>query len=275
MKRFLYLICMLVVAMGCKEVFITPPQSLLNASFYNSITKSSISPVIVLHGLGNDGILYKDTAAGNALFPLNPKQDSTQFIIWFDSKADSITFIDTVTQRYASVETGLYYDYKLLKVRYTHNRIDSIKITDNLVSTKWNENIKIYIRPLQSFLWASFYNSETSQPISPVISVHEVGSTILLKNKIASPNVLLPLTIKDTTRYIISFDSKDDSLTFIQKTTKIEATPVSSAYYVYKLLSVKFTHNSIDSIIITDSLVTTNWNENIKLYLHNLPVSGN
>jgi len=269
---------MLIVATACKEVFVAPPQALLKVSFLNSVTKIAIKPVITLQGLDRDSFLYKNNnSIDNALFPLKPNKDTTttNYIIWIDAEADSITFIHTSTLRTASVETGFYYDYELLSVKYTHHRIDSLKITDSLVTTKWNENIKLYIRPLQSFLLASFYNSQTDQPISPVISVQEVKSTTLLKNKIPSTNVLLPLTITDTTRYIITFNSKADSLTFIQKTTKIEATLESSSYYVYKLLSVKFTHNSIDSIKITDSLVTTKWNENIKLYINPLSVSGN
>lgn len=278
MKRFLYLICMLIVATACKEVFVAPPQSLLKASFFNSVTKSAMTPVITLLGLGNDSFLYKNNnSIDNALFPLKANKDTTttSFIIWFDAEADSITFIHKSTQRSASVETGFYYDYELLSAKYTHHRIDSLTITDSQVSTKWNENVKLYIRPLQSILWSSFYNSATGQPISPVYTVKAVGSAKPLKNQVTSSKVLLPLTLKDTTRYIISFNSIADSLTFIHKTTKIEATLESSAYYVYKLLSVRFTNNNIESIKITDSLVTTKWNENIKLYLHNMPVSGN
>jgi hypothetical protein len=46
------------------------------------------------------------------------------------------------------METGFYYEYKLQSVRFTQNRIDSVEIIDSLVTTKWNENIKLYIHPL-------------------------------------------------------------------------------------------------------------------------------
>ena len=46
------------------------------------------------------------------------------------------------------METGFYYEYKLDTIEFTHNRLDSIKIIDSLVTIKWNENIKLYIRPL-------------------------------------------------------------------------------------------------------------------------------
>ena len=274
MKRFLYLVCMLIVAMACKEIFQAPPKALLLATFYNSFTKQSMSPIVTVLGVGRDSLLNKQQPLLNVLLPLT-NQDSTRYIIWLDSKADSITLVHKTTQRYASVETGFYYDYKLLSVKFTHNSIDSLKIIDSLVTTKWNENIKLYIHPLQSLLLAKFYNSQTGKAISPVITIHEVGSKTLLKDKKPSPNVLLPLSIKDTTRYIILFDSKPDSLIFIHKTTKIDATVDRASYYEYKLLSVRFTHTSIDSLKIINNLVTIKWNENIKLYIHPLPVSGN
>ena len=56
---------------------------------------------------------------------------------------------------------------------------------------------------------------------------------------------------------------------------KIDATVDRASYYEYKLLSVRFTHTSIDSLKIINNLVTIKWNENIKLYIHPLPVSGN
>ena len=147
MKRFLYLICMLIVATACKEVFEAPPQALLLATFYNSSTNKAMSPVVTVQGVGRDSLLNDEESRDNVLFPLTIK-DTTRYIIWLDSKADSITFIHQATQKYASVETGFYYEYKLLSVRFTNTRIDSLIIVDSLVTTKWNENIKLYIQPL-------------------------------------------------------------------------------------------------------------------------------
>jgi len=81
------------------------------------------------------------------LLPMTIK-DTTRFIIWLDSKSDSITFVHETTRKYDSMETGFYYEYKLQSVRFTQNRIDSVEIIDSLVTTKWNENIKLYIHPL-------------------------------------------------------------------------------------------------------------------------------
>ena len=148
MKRFLYLICILLVGTACKEVFEAPPQALLLASFYNSTaTNKAMSPRITLQGVGFDNILYRDTIRPNMLLPLTIN-DTTRYIIWLDSKRDSLTFVHETTLKYASMESGFYYEYKLRLVKFTQNRIDSVEITDSLVTTKWNENIKLYIHPL-------------------------------------------------------------------------------------------------------------------------------
>lgn len=147
MKRFLYLIGFLLLAASCKEVFEAPPQSFLLASFYNSETDRGMSPVIMVQGVGAEGLLIGDTAISRILLPLTSR-DTTRYVVWLDSTSDSLTFIHQTTQKYASAETGFYYEYKLLAVEHTQNRIDSIRITDSLVTTKWNENIKLYIHPL-------------------------------------------------------------------------------------------------------------------------------
>ena len=147
MKRFIVPILMLIIIMGCKEVFVAPPQSLLLATFYNSTTKLAMSPLVRVQGVGLDYPLFNDTATNNVLFPLTNK-DTTRFILWLDSKSDSLTFTHKTTKKYASVEMGFYYEYKLLSVRYTRNRIDTVIIKDSLVTTKWHENIKLYLHPL-------------------------------------------------------------------------------------------------------------------------------
>ncbi len=147
MKRVLYLIFILMVVSACKEVFEAPPQSLLQASFYHSETKKPVSPVITVLGVGIDSLWVDETAMTEVLLPMTIK-DTTRFIIWLDSKSDSITFVHETTRKYDSMETGFYYEYKLQSVRFTQNRIDSVEIIDSLVTTKWNENIKLYIHPL-------------------------------------------------------------------------------------------------------------------------------
>jgi hypothetical protein len=147
MKQFLYLIGILIVVTACKEVYEAPPQAMLQASFYNSTTNKPVSSQATVQGIGLDSLLVYETSINEVLLPLTVK-DTTHYIIWFDSKSDFITFIHETTLKYASMESGFYYEYKLRSVGFTQNRIDSVEIIDSLVTTKWHENIKLYIHPL-------------------------------------------------------------------------------------------------------------------------------
>jgi hypothetical protein len=147
MKRIANLIFILFVVAACKEVFEAPPQSLLQASFLNSVTKATISPKITAWGAGHENLWVEDTVLQDILLPLS-ENDTTSYLISFDKTIDTVTFIHETTPKYASMESGFFYEYKLNSIDFTHNRIDSIQIIDSLVTQKWHENIKLYIRPL-------------------------------------------------------------------------------------------------------------------------------
>ncbi len=149
MKRFFILISFLITFAACKEVFVAPPKALLQASLLNTSTKAAISSSVSAWGIGREVSLVADSTLEKILFPLT-KGDTTYFVITFDSVVDTLTFFHETTREYDSMESGFYYDFKLDSIAFTHNRIDSIAISDSLVTTKWHENIKLYIRPLSA-----------------------------------------------------------------------------------------------------------------------------
>lgn len=126
-----------------------PPQAFLKASFVNSSTNKAITSKVSVLGIGLDSLWISETSTNEIMLPLSTN-DKTNFLISFDALNDTVTFFHETTQKYASMETGFYYDYKLRSIHYTHNRIDSIKIIDSLVTNIWHENIKLYIRPLSA-----------------------------------------------------------------------------------------------------------------------------
>lgn len=147
MKRIIYLIFILLGVTACKEVFEAPPQALLKATLMNSTTNKSIESIVTSRGVGLDSLFYSKTNLSEILLPLSAK-DTTSFHISFDSTIETISLTHSTSMKYASMESGFYNEYKLLKVDFSRNRIDSILITDSLVTKTWHENIKIYIRPL-------------------------------------------------------------------------------------------------------------------------------
>jgi len=146
MKRILYLILILAAATACREVFEAPPQALLKATLLNSANSESVKPVVTVFGIGLDSLFYKEESLSELILPLSPN-DTTRFVISFDSTIDTVTFVHETTMKYASMESGFYYEYKLRNIGFTINKIDSILITDSLVTKTWHENIKLYIHP--------------------------------------------------------------------------------------------------------------------------------
>jgi hypothetical protein len=146
MKRFINLILVLILLNACKEVYEIPPQAFLQASFLNSSTNAAVSQKVTVWGSGQEFLWIKDTLLQKISLPLS-SNDTTSFVISIDSKIDTITFIHQTMQKFDSMESGFYFEYKLQSIDYTTNQIDSILITDSLVTKKWNENIKLYLTP--------------------------------------------------------------------------------------------------------------------------------
>jgi hypothetical protein len=146
MKQTLYLILLLMAATACKEVYEAPPQALLEATIQNSTTGGTTTPTISIRGIGIEPYLFKDTTLSVLDLPLSANSESA-FLITFDSINDTITFTHDTSIKYASMESGFYSEYKLRRIDFSKNRIDSILITDSLVTKTLHENIKLYIHP--------------------------------------------------------------------------------------------------------------------------------
>jgi hypothetical protein len=79
---------------------------------------------------------------------LSPLQDSSRWILQADSAfspIDTLTFFYTRNLKFISNACGYSYDYTISRVVATSRNLDSVKITNNLVTTKAGvENVKIY-----------------------------------------------------------------------------------------------------------------------------------
>ena len=147
MKRFCYILFFAIIGSACEEVYEAPPQALVQASFLNSESNTAISTTISIWGIGRENLWVKDTLLSTVIFPLS-SNDTTNYLISFDSKVDTVRFIHETFKKYDSMETGFYFDFKIKSIDYTNNRIDYIQITDSLITKDWHENIKFYLRPL-------------------------------------------------------------------------------------------------------------------------------
>jgi len=109
---------------------------------------------------------------------------------------------------------------------------------------------------------------------SPVISAYGLGVTgadgtdSLLYDSVSTKEISLPFSINDNSAFVLTIDSIIDTLTIYHINTLTEESIESGFYYEYEITSVNFTTNRIDSVAISDSTVTSFWNENLKIYIN-------
>ncbi|MDE6287964.1 MAG: hypothetical protein K2M00_04165 [Muribaculaceae bacterium] len=127
------------------------------AGFYSSSTGGSISldslTVIGLQAPGDSALLRPGHIASSLYLPMRPGEPSTTWVIAYAYKAFAYEwFNDTVTFEYESIpyfaseECGAMYCYNIGKVHCTHHLIDSVALTDPLVTNVDIQTIKIYFR---------------------------------------------------------------------------------------------------------------------------------
>jgi len=126
---------------------------------------------------------------------------------------------------------------------------------------------EVYEDPPQALVEAMFMDSKTEKPISSKVSVIGIGQESYWVNDTLVSGMILPLSPDTITKFSMSFDSKTDTIVFIHDTFKKYDSMETGFYYDFKIKSVSSTNHRIDLIVITDSLVTKIWHENIKIYL--------
>ena len=101
-------------------------------------------------GIGHeDSILTSGKTSFSTInFPLDPNRDSCRFVFRYHNLSDTLLFSYHRKVRLLSYECGFIMEYIILKAGYTRYQIDSIAISDSLVTNttdKNAENIKIYL----------------------------------------------------------------------------------------------------------------------------------
>jgi len=137
---------------GCLE----NQNSLPLAGFYSSATGSGITvDSLQVGGVGapHDSLLLASGGASSLYLPFRSTTDATSFYFRYTQKifeeygiTDTITFRYTSMPYFASEECGAMYRYRITEVTTTTNLIDSVGITDSLITNLDIERIKIYFR---------------------------------------------------------------------------------------------------------------------------------
>lgn len=137
---------------GCLE----NQNSLPLAGFYSSSTGNSISlDSLEIGGVGapNDSLLLASGSASTLYMPFRSQSPRTSFYFRYTQKVfveygvtDTVTFSYDALPYFASEECGAMYQYRITGVTTTTNLIDSVGITDSLITNLDIERIKIYFR---------------------------------------------------------------------------------------------------------------------------------
>lgn len=158
MKRLLPILAAGLLAVGCNTSGCLDNQSSIPlAGFYSSATGQQISVSnIQIKGVGapNDSIL---AAAGSSMkevyLPMRSTQNTTAWCFSYTQEGlDSPEYNDTVTFYYdsepyfASEECGAMYRYRIRRCTTTTHVLDSIGITDSLITNVDVQRIRIYVR---------------------------------------------------------------------------------------------------------------------------------
>ncbi|MDE6853889.1 MAG: hypothetical protein K2J38_02420 [Muribaculaceae bacterium] len=127
------------------------------AGFYSSETSASISlNILQVHGVGAPGdsvLLRPGTAVSSVYLPMRSTHSSVQWCFHYEqgdladpAYNDTITFDYTSRPYFASEECGAMYEYTIDRTTVTNHLIDSVVVTEPVITNTDVERIRIYFR---------------------------------------------------------------------------------------------------------------------------------
>lgn len=151
-------ICLLAALSGCNTSGCLENRSSVPlVGFYDSATEKSISlDSLEIYGAdapGDSILSAPGTPISQIYLPMRATKDNVMWFIAYKWKnLDNLDLVDRIDLDYmaspyfASEECGVIYRYRITRCQYTRNLIDSIAITDSLITNIDTERIKIFFR---------------------------------------------------------------------------------------------------------------------------------
>ena len=127
------------------------------AGFYDSSTGESASLAILdIHGVGapNDSLALSAGSSSNKVYlPMRSGYQSVSWCLHYTQEDlenprynDTITFDYESIPYFASEECGAMYYYNITRMKHTSHLVDSVVISDSLITNVDIERIRIYFR---------------------------------------------------------------------------------------------------------------------------------
>lgn len=154
------IVCLTVMlTIGCQTTDNDCTQDMrtsLGVSFFHPVmdeTKQylviqSLNDTIKVQGIDNDSVINDALPISTVRLPLKSFDNQTAFMLKKDNHiADTVTFMHENRENFVSVECGLKFTYKIVDVRFTNNRIDSVIIINrNINDNKTDNQVRIYFK---------------------------------------------------------------------------------------------------------------------------------
>lgn len=143
---------------GCSATGCTDNQnSVPLAGFYSYQTGQAISvDSIAIGGVGAPGdslLLAPSQKSTSVYLPFRATQGSTTFQLTYMQKSlaeigakDQITFYYEARPWFASEECGAMYHYRITRVMHTYQLLDSVGVTDSLITNVERQTIQLFFR---------------------------------------------------------------------------------------------------------------------------------
>lgn len=148
---------------GCNNSGCTDNQSALPLmGFYDYSTGQTIQlDSIDFGGVGVPGdslLVHAGQRRNQVYLPFRESASPTKFYIHYDYKEqgldsprlnDTLTFHYTAAPYFASSECGAMYTYTITSVEYTRHLIESVVVSDSVITNIERERIQVYFRTAQ------------------------------------------------------------------------------------------------------------------------------
>ena len=149
----MFLLCLVVFLLtACQgdEVCEDQTSNDLRLRFYlaGAETESPISiDSLIIFGLGNEhDLIYNgEDAVSLAGLPMDPGSDSCGFVLVAGNRRDTLMISYNREVHFLSAECGFTMFFHILEKEYTSNLIDTVVVSNPLVSNVFNEHIKVFM----------------------------------------------------------------------------------------------------------------------------------
>ncbi|MBO4943437.1 MAG: hypothetical protein J6C95_08415 [Muribaculaceae bacterium] len=156
LKYYIVITAALSAVTACNTTGCLDNQSALPlAGMYSSATEKPVTiKNVEISGVGAPGdsiLLDKSKSVSEIYLPMRSTRQQTSWRLRYYQEGlegieDIITFDYESVPQFVSEECGAMYFYRITNFSYTENLIDSVAVTDSLITNVERERIRIYFR---------------------------------------------------------------------------------------------------------------------------------